>query len=583
MKKQNRWKRGAAAVTAGILILQAAGCGNTSGTAGNTSWVEAEDPSGSLAEENTAGSPGSDSSAGSGNSAGSDNPSDSGNSSEQRPGRPGGGRETANVEEPEGSGLTAEYEEADLDDSWQEEGSTVISCTGTNAKIEGSGAYQKDGVIQITKAGTYILRGDYQGQICVDAGKEDQVQLVLDEFSITCENSSSIYGLQSGKIILTLADGTENQVSDSSNYVFSSADEDEPDAAVFSKDDLTINGTGKLTVQGNYSNGIRSKDDLKIISGELSVTAVKDGIKGKDSVSVRNGQIQVESGEDGIKSNNDSDAEKGYVIIDGGTIEIHAGDDGIHAETWLTIHDGTINIAESYEGLEGMKVDINGGTITVKASDDGINGAASGSTEEDSNGEPGGERAKMEADPDVYVRITGGQIQVDSGADGIDSNGNLFVHGGITYISGPVDGANGALDYNGGAIISGGVFGAAGSAGMMQTFSESSQQRMLMVYYDQSQEGGTEVSLKPEQGEAVFSWSPEKRFECILISVPELADGETYELTTGSESQKITVDGILTQAGERSGRAGGRGGFGRPEGSVGSGEKGGPGRKERPE
>ena len=128
---------------------------------------------------------------------------------------------------------------------------------------------------------------------------------------------------------------------------------------------------------------------------------------------IRDGEITAVSGQDGLKSNNDSDPDKGYVVIDGGVISVTAGNDGIHGETWLTINGGTIDVTESYEGLEAMKIDINGGIISVNATDDGINAAAVSTGDEQED-----ERAKMEANPDVYVRISGGEITVNSGADG---------------------------------------------------------------------------------------------------------------------------------------------------------------------
>ena len=103
---------------------------------------------------------------------------------------------------------------------------------------------------------------------------------MFDGFSISCENTSPVYGAQCKKLIVTLAEGTENRISDGAHYVFDQEDEDEPDAALFAKDDLTINGTGSLAVEGNYADGIRGKDNVKIISGEIAVTAVDDGIKG---------------------------------------------------------------------------------------------------------------------------------------------------------------------------------------------------------------------------------------------------------------------------------------------------------------
>ena len=170
------------------------------------------------------------------------------------------------------------------------------------------------------------------------------------------------------------------------------------------------------------------------------------------------------------------------------------------------------------------------------------------------------ERQKMEANPDVYVRIAGGEISISPGADGVDSNGDVYVTGGATYISGPETGGEGSLDYNGTAYISGGVFAAAGSAGMAQPFSEDSEQAMLMVYYEESLEAGTAITLTDQSGNEVFSWSPEKSYGCLLLSMPELEDGASYTLTTGETSQEVTIDGTVTQIGEGGlGGAGGRG------------------------
>ena len=501
------------------------------------------------------------------------NPSRPQEENESMPGGSGRQRDRS-AQEPEGSGMAGDYALEDLDDQWSEEKSTIITLEGSGGKINGNGAALEEGIIRITAAGTYVLRGSFEGQIVVDAGKEDVVRMVLDGVTLSNDTSSCIYGLQSSKIILILAEGTENTVSDGKEYVFEEEEQDEPDAAVFSKDDLTIVGAGTLQVNGNYSNGIRSKDDLKVISGKLVINAVKDGLKGKDSVTIKDGTIEIVSDEDGIKSNEDSDPEKGYVIIDGGTIDIQVGDDGIHAETWLTINGGIINIRESNEGIEGLKVDINGGDIRVKSTDDGIN-AAGGSSDQEAD-----KRSGMEVNEEAYIRIAAGIVQVDAGGDGLDSNGNIFVKGGTLFVSGPEGSGDAALDYNGGAMVSGGTVAMASSAGMMETFSESSSQPMFMVYYESAQEAGSSVVLTDLAGNTVLEYAPEKAFSCILLSAPQLEDGGTYKLTTGTESQEIVASGILTVVGERpAGRGMGHGGFGggRPEnGGMPGREAGGP-------
>lgn len=578
--------RRAATVLAVLMALQLTGCQGNNGT-GNAG---ADHVVGTGSEGNVSGLDGNSRAMG-----GEDESGDVGGS---------GGGNAGNGGTFDGSlagmtGKTAVYEEEDLDAGWSEEESVVITCDGTEVVMEDSGveetgnAAAESGIIRITAAGTYILRGTYNGQIQVDAGKDDLVRLVMDGFNISNESTSPIYGKQSGKIVLILADGTENTVTDGTGYVFESADEDEPDAAIFSKDDLTINGQGTLTVEGNYSNAIRTKDNLKVISGTFNITAVKDGLKGKDSVSIKDGIMQIKTGQDGIKSSNEKDSEQGYVVIEGGTITIQAGDDGIHAETWLTISGGNIDIRESYEGLEGLKVDINGGTIKIKSTDDGINAAGgdggtgqaraesgqaraeSGQARAESGqdqAEPGQEQTgrqradmgkaldkmgdehqKMQNNPEAYVRITGGTIEVDAMADGIDSNGNLYVEGGTIYINGPVSDGDGALDYNGTAVINNGIFVAAGSSGMMQGFSEESGQDVLIAYYSERQEAGTSVILTDESGRELLNFTPEKEFSCILISMPDLEQGKTYRLSTADASEEVVLDGIVTQLGERTG------------------------------
>ena len=548
MRKRLLWTKGAAAFMAACLVFQVTGCRKSTEVGLG------------MTEESTAGTEVETKAAESGEASA------------------GGSLEAA-------GGISASYDEDDLNAEWsEEEASAVIACSGKEAEIQGSGISEENGVLTVNAAGTYVFRGDYEGQILVDAGKDDVVRLVFDGFSISHVTSSPVYGLQCGKLILTLAGGTENTVSDGTLYVFDSEEDDEPDAAIFSKDDLTINGTGSLTVEGNYSNGIRSKDDLRIVSGTIRVTAENDAIKGKDALMIRDGEITAVSGQDGLKSNNDSDPDKGYVVIDGGVISVTAGNDGIHGETWLTINGGTIDVTESYEGLEAMKIDINGGIISVNATDDGINAAAVSTGDEQED-----ERAKMEANPDVYVRISGGEITVNSGADGIDSNGNLYVTGGTTHINGPESGGDGALDYNGTAEISGGVFAAVGSSRMMQSFSSDSEQKMIYVFYEEGKEAGTSISLADADGNEAFSWTPEKTYECLLLSLPEFADGDVYRLVTGEEETELTIDGTITKSGQENGGFQGRGGRGagggRVDGAEGrpEGEMGEPGAFERPE
>lgn len=269
--------------------------------------------------------------------------------------------------------------EAALTDTWDDAAATHITLTDGSIDISGDGAAAENGIVTISSGGTYVLTGTLSdGQIRVDSGDQDIVQLVLNGINVTCQSSAAIYGANADEIVLTLAAGTENTVTDGSGYIFDSAEEDEPDAAVFSHDDLDINGSGTLTVNGNYLKGIRSKDDLTIVNGVLNVTAVDDAISGKDGLYIADGTFVLNAGEDALKSSNDSDADKGDLHIAGGLFSINAGDDAVHAEKNLIIDAGTINIEGSAEALKGMTVTINGGDINLTSSDDGINAAGTG-------------------------------------------------------------------------------------------------------------------------------------------------------------------------------------------------------------
>ena len=264
-----------------------------------------------------------------------------------------------------------------------------------------------DDDLTITKAGVYILSGTYMNRmVTVDAGTEDKVQIVLENAILTNENGPAIYIRSADKVFLTAAAGTENTVSDGSGYTFTDGDTT-PDAAVFSKEDLTVNGSGKLTVTGNTKHAVVSKDDLVVTAKNLTVTAVNSCLCGKDSVRIADAVISAA-----------------------------AGTDGIHSEEVVVITGGSVNVRAS-EGIEATYILITGGEITVQASDDGINAA------------------RKSADYTPTVEITGGTVTVSMGAgdtDGIDSNGNIIISGGTVYVN-----ANSPFDYDGSVSFTGGT------------------------------------------------------------------------------------------------------------------------------
>jgi len=344
--------------------------------------------------------------------------------------------------------VTISYDSEDLETAVDSTAATSISLAGDTISVAGDGAVVNGSSVTITAAGTYTLSGTLNnGQIFVETDDEDPVVLILNGINITNTTSAPIYVSNADKVVITLAEGTENVVTDGDSYLFAGAAATdaasaEPNATIFSKADLTINGSGSLTVNANYNNGIVSKDDLKIVSGAITVTAVNDGIKGRDSIAVKDGTITINAGGDGLQANNDEDAEQGYIVIEGGTITINAELDGIQAETSLQISGGEINITTNSEkGLKAtVDVTVTGGTIAINSADDALH----------SNGTmtiSGGTFTLASSDDGMHadgtLTINDGTIVVQSSYEGLEAT-DVIVNGGTIDIVSSDDGLNGA-------------------------------------------------------------------------------------------------------------------------------------------
>ncbi|MEG2018668.1 MAG: carbohydrate-binding domain-containing protein [Clostridium sp.] len=248
------------------------------------------------------------------------------------------------------------YDNEDYYSDWKNESPNYIQLNGTDATITGSGAEVKDGKITIKSTGVYVVSGKLDnGQILVDVADKGTVKLVLNGAEINSSDNAPIYVMNAGKAIISLEEGTENIVSDGEKYVLTDGSGDEPSAAIFSKDNLIINGKGKLTVHGNYNDGIASKDDLKIIGGNIEIHSVDDGLIGKDMVAVKDGNITIEAGGDGVKTTNDTEASKGFIAIEAGTFNIKASKDGMQGESYVLVAGGSINIESGGGSVNGVK------------------------------------------------------------------------------------------------------------------------------------------------------------------------------------------------------------------------------------
>lgn len=674
------------------------------------------------------------------------------------------------------------FSDRDLEQSY---GSVTadIELKGSSAVIDGEGASADGSTVTITAKGVYRITGTLDdGQIIVDA-KGEKVQLVLSGASVSSKTSAPVYVKDADKVFITLAEGTENKLTDSSPAV-SDEDSDSPDAAIFSADSLTFNGSGSLSIVSDNNNGIRCKDDVVVTGGNISVKAAGHGIKAKDYFAAAGGSVTIDAGGDGVKTTNTEDTSLGFIYIrngsftinsdgdgfsastvfyaedgeysvvsgggsanstkthnegfpggggfgggfdrdsmpeistnedgdftmpedfgkgnfdggfnrdsmpelptnedgsfsmpedfgggnfgggkggfgggfdrdsmperptnedgevtmpegfgnggfdrdssgkdntssessgdsvstkaikagseitvtggnftldsaddalhsngsvtvSGGSLTISAGDDGIHAEETVDITDsGKIDITQSYEGIEGKVVNISGGTTEIKASDDGIN-AGDGSSK-------GGMGSYSSG---VSVNISGGIVYVNSDGDGIDSNGDLFISGGTAVVDGSSNGGNGALDSNGEITVTGGTLVAAGASAMAEYPGKNSTQNSVSATFTKTYSAGTNIALIGSDGSEIVCFTSAKSFNNIVISSPDIREGETYTFYTdgkfsgstdethlssgnsgGTEAESFTAEKgtslIGTQSGFGGGFGGGRNGGQRPD------------------
>lgn len=255
---------------------------------------------------------------------------------------------------------TASFSDYDLTSDYDEATASKAVFSESGVQVSGEGAAAEGTVLKITKAGTYIISGSCSdGQVIVETDKSagDKVQLVLNGLNLTSKKGAPLCVNSADKTLITLAEGSQNS--------FADAVATDAAACVYSADDLTINGSGTLNVAGNVNNAIGSKNDLKIVSGSVNVTAANNGIKGNDAVLIRNGEINIKARKDGIKADNETDADKGYIYIEGGNIVVNAGDDGLQSVTAITITGGMTSVVAEGKIMNcDGKLNVDSGCIT---------------------------------------------------------------------------------------------------------------------------------------------------------------------------------------------------------------------------
>jgi len=456
---------------------------------------------------------------------------------------------------------TASYFEAsDLTATYDESKASKISLQGTTATVSGDDVAVNGSTVEITKGGTYIVEGTASKvQLKVAAGKEDEVQIVFKNATLKNKEAPLLVDTAK-KVILTIADGTKNEVADESTSTVK--------GAIYSDSDLTINGKGSLTVTGAASNAIKSKDGIRIVDATVTTTAKKHGVAANDFVNVSGAILNLSADEDGIHSDNEDDVLLGNIYLTNTKITVNAGDDGINASNTMLIDEGaTIDVQKSEEGLEARLIHQVGGTVTVKSSDDGLN--AKDWTLESSEGQGPGQQTKtvkaeaanvknLNQAGEVKIVIDGGTLTVDAEGDGLDANGSIEINGGTVVVNGPTSGANAALDYDDNGKLNGGTVLFVDNGEMTMGFGSDSSQAFLMASVQGT--AGTTVEVVDSSGKTVASLKASKAFSTVLISSPEIKEGEKYTIKVGSNSTTATASKQAANTGGRPGQGGPGGG-----------------------
>lgn len=348
------------------------------------------------------------------------------------------------------------FSDRDYRADYSTDSAAMIQLNGSSASCASNAVTIDGSTVTITDEGTYILSGTLDdGMIVVNAEKADKVQLVLDNASIHNETSAALYILQADKVFLTLAEGSENSLSNGGSFV--AIDDNNIDAAIFSKDDLTMNGAGSLVITSPAGHGIVSKDELTVTGGSYQITCASHGMTGKDSVCIADAAITVAAGKDGIHAENDEDTTLGYLYIENGTFDITAEGDGISASAWLQIQNGSFNILcgggsvnaqqQTSNNWGGFGGGMGGGPGGMGGGRGGNTSTSSVTTTEDSTS-----IKAIKATGELV--INGGSFQIDAADDAVHSNANLTVNAGTFTIATGDDGfhADDALTVNGGNV-----------------------------------------------------------------------------------------------------------------------------------
>lgn len=435
----------------------------------------------------------------------------------------------------------------------------IIVEGNINVNTVGDGIRGKDYVV-IKNGGFKIISGDdgikstnsddaELGYILIENGK---FEIISEKDGIQAETNLQIYD---GNFVIKTGGGSENAPKIlTENWGNVNSNRKEENTELNNQPNMGISPNSDSTVRPNQDRNFMRPDEMgnnrtntnnENIASEGKVNNIEDeetvslkGVKAGNEIIIKNGTFEINAQDDAIHSNN-------YILIENGNYVINTGDDGIHADTKLIVNGGNIDVQSCYEGIESAEIIINAGEIKILANDDGIN-VAGGSDGVLGNGRFGADSFSNSGN--YKMEINGGNIFISSSGDGIDSNGSIYMNGGIVSIEGTTSGANFALDYDRNFELNGGEIMAVGSTQMAQSPSQDSTKPYIFVGCEEIQEAGTKIILS-KNGKEIINYTPSKNYQVIVLAHPEIEKGESYSLYVGDKLYEINIEEIGTTVG----------------------------------
>ena len=390
-----------------------------------------------------------------------------------------------------------------------------------------------DGDIELMAGSIYVLKGELNGgQIRIIGNAGERVQIVLDGVNINTSKEFAICSPFECMVLIRLNDNTENHISyldlEEDSKKKKNTKPKKMEAAILVNSSLTFTGKGVLDIGGSFKNAIECGDALTFISGNYIINGTDDGIKGNVCVIIKNGSFNINVEADAIKAMNDI---RGFIFIERSEMNIDSYGKGVSAPKELIFAGGNIHIDSKKECIEGKTVDIINGNYDLKSGADCIKAY----NIKDINNLSG-----------VYVRLAGGIINIDSWFDGIDSNGNLYFEGADVNISGPTRHAEKIINYNGNVYLEKGDIIALGASKEVKNLGYDPVQNYIIVYYNNARPKGSAYQVVDEADNVLMSFTPAKDYRVAILSSNKLKIGQTYNLISMDDVNKVTIMGKIT-------------------------------------